>query len=69
MNEFQTNLVPFPRLHFMTTSLSPVISHKKSSQESHDSRTITDKCLHPNSFFVKYSDFDVVVDKYMEISL
>ena len=30
MNEFQTNLVPFPRLHFMTTSLSPVISAKKS---------------------------------------
>merc|ERR1711972_408983 len=23
MNEFQTNLVPFPRLHFMTTSLAP----------------------------------------------
>merc|ERR1712156_1336752 len=22
MNEFQTNLVPFPRLHFMTTSLN-----------------------------------------------
>ena len=22
MNEFQTNLVPFPRLHFMTTSVT-----------------------------------------------
>merc|ERR1739838_284028 len=69
MNEFQTNLVPFPRLHFMTTSLSPVISHKKSSHESHDCRTITDKCLQPSSFLVKYSDFDVVEDKYMAISL
>merc|ERR1719210_997070 len=24
MNEFQTNLVPFPRLHFMTSSYAPV---------------------------------------------
>merc|ERR1712190_559526 len=29
MNEFQTNLVPFPRLHFMTTSLAPIVSNKK----------------------------------------
>ena len=33
MNEFQTNLVPFPRLHFMTTSLAPVISAKKGDHE------------------------------------
>merc|ERR1711998_177138 len=26
LNEFQTNLVPFPRLHFMTTSLAPINS-------------------------------------------
>merc|ERR1719321_1081033 len=31
MNEFQTNLVPFPRLHFMTTSLAPVISKTMAS--------------------------------------
>merc|ERR1712079_524081 len=30
---------------------------------------ITDDCLQPNSFLVKYSDFDVVEDKYMAISL
>merc|ERR1711920_1143472 len=45
MNEFQTNLVPFPRLHFMTTSLSPVISSKKSDLEAHDVKRITDDCL------------------------
>lgn len=69
MNEFQTNLVPFPRLHFMTTSLAPVISKKKSNLEAHDCRRITDDCLQPNSFLVKYSDFDVIEDKYMAISL
>merc|ERR1712043_93309 len=29
----------------------------------------TDDCLQPTSFLVKYSDFDVVEDKYMAISL
>jgi tubulin alpha len=29
LNEFQTNLVPFPRLHFMTTSLAPILTPKK----------------------------------------
>merc|ERR1719510_2510131 len=69
MNEFQTNLVPFPRLHFMTTSLAPVISKTKSDREAHDCKRITDDCLQANSFLVKYSDFDVVEDKYMAISI
>jgi len=69
MNEFQTNLVPFPRLHFMTTSLAPVISKAKNDHEAHDCRRITDDCLQASSFLVKYSDFDVVEDKYMAISL
>jgi len=69
MNEFQTNLVPFPRLHFMTTSLAPVISKNKADHEAHDCRRITDDCLQATSFLVKYSDFDVVEDKYMAISL
>jgi len=69
MNEFQTNLVPFPRLHFMTTSLAPIISKKKADHEAHDCKRITDDCLQASSFLVKYSDFDVVEDKYMAISV
>jgi len=69
MNEFQTNLVPFPRLHFMTTSLAPVISKEKTDKEAHDCRRITDDCLQAKNFLVKYPDFDVVEDKYMAISL
>merc|ERR1712026_26006 len=69
MNEFQTNLVPFPRLHFMTTSLAPVISNSKADREAHDVRRITDDCLQAKNFLVKYADFDVVEDKYMAISL
>jgi len=69
MNEFQTNLVPFPRLHFMTTSLAPVVSKAKNDHEAHDCKRVTDDCLQSNNFLVKYSDFDVVEDKYMAISL
>merc|ERR1712025_946803 len=69
MNEFQTNLVPFPRLHFMTTSLAPIVSKKKADHEAHDCKRITDDCLQANSFLVKYADFDVVEDKYMAISV
>merc|ERR1712045_769065 len=64
MNEFQTNLVPFPRLHFMTTSLAPVTSATKSTHEAFDCRAITDDCLQSQNFLVKYPDFDVVEDKY-----
>jgi len=69
MNEFQTNLVPFPRLHFMTTSLAPVISEKKADHEDHSVQTITDQALDKENFLVKYTDFDVVEDKYMAISM
>jgi len=69
MNEFQTNLVPFPRLHFMTTSLSPVTTAEKADRQGNDCWAITEDCLNPKNFLVKYADFDVVEDKYMAISL
>merc|ERR1712217_550018 len=69
MNEFQTNLVPFPRLHFMTTSLAPVISKKKAAHEAQMVREITDHSFQPQNMLVKYADFDVVEDKYMAISV
>jgi len=69
MNEFQTNLVPFPRLHFMTTSLAPITSGKKNATSNTGVKRITDDCLQSDSFLVKYTDWDVVEDKYMAISL
>merc|ERR1719305_2127837 len=69
LGEFQTNLVPFPRLHFMTTSLAPVISADKSSHEAHKVQDITDHAFQPVNMLVKYADFDPVEDKYMAISL
>merc|ERR1712217_55656 len=69
LGEFQTNLVPFPRLHFMTTSLAPVTNKLKAKTNDSDVRKITDECLDKNYFLVKYPDWDVVEDKYMAISL
>merc|ERR1712156_665527 len=69
MSEFQTNLVPFPRLHFMTTSLAPVTNKKKASHEAGTIREITDHVFQPTNMLVKYADFDPVEDKYMAISI
>merc|ERR1712083_994713 len=69
LGEFQTNLVPFPRLHFMTTGLAPVISKKKSRHEAQTIREITDHVFQPQNMLVKYADFDPVEDKYMAISI
>jgi len=69
LGEFQTNLVPFPRLHFMTTGLAPVIHEDKKSHEAQSVREITDHVFQPVNMLVKYEDFDPVEDKYMAISL
>jgi len=69
INEIQTNLVPFPRLHFMTTSMAPIVTSSKAETEKNDVQSITEMCLNPNSFLVKLSDFNVKEDKYMAIML
>jgi len=33
INEFQTNLVPYPRIHFMLCSYAPIIGHEKAFHE------------------------------------
>merc|ERR1712014_38747 len=69
LGEFQTNLVPFPRLHFMTTALAPVVSLKKQTHEAGTVREITDHVFQPVNMLVKYADFDPVEDEYMAISI
>merc|ERR1712025_528099 len=69
LGEFQTNLVPFPRLHFMTTALAPVIVTDKASHEAQSVREITDAVFQPAAMLVKYTEFDPVEDKYMAISI
>jgi len=69
MFDFQTNLVPFPRLHFMTTSVAPVVSVDKALHESLSIREMTDFVFLPENMLVKYPDFDNIEDSYMAVSM
>jgi len=68
MNEFQTNLVPFPRLHFMTSSYAPLNEQGKKNI-SEDIWGMIQECFKSGNFNIKYTDFDVNEDKYMAISM
>merc|ERR1712157_601032 len=69
LQEFQTNLVPFPRLHFMITSMAPVTTPKKKETARNDIQGITESCFSAQNFFTKIADFDPEEDKYMAISV
>ena len=53
LNEFQTNLVPYPRIHFPLVAYSPVISADKASHQSNSVNEITMGCFEPNNQMVK----------------
>lgn len=44
LNEFQTNLVPFPRIHYPLISYAPVISSNRSGHESFKVKDLTFQC-------------------------
>jgi len=69
LNEFQTNLVPFPRLHFMITSMAPVVTKKKMETTNTNIQSITETCFSAQNFMTKIADFDAEEDKYMAISV
>jgi tubulin alpha len=66
LNEFQTNLVPFPRIHYPLVSYAPVISAKKSSHESFKVQDLTLQCFEPNNQMVVC---DPRAGKYMAVAL
>ncbi len=53
LNEFQTNLVPYPRIHFPLVTYSPVISAAKAVHEAMSVADITGACFEPNNQMVK----------------
>ena len=52
ITEFQTNLVPYPRIHFMLTSFAPVISAEKAYHEQLSVAEITMSVFEPASMMV-----------------
>ena len=53
VTEFQTNLVPYPRIHFMLSSYSPVISAEKAYHEQLGVAEITNSAFEPASMMAK----------------
>ncbi|OAL55856.1 tubulin-domain-containing protein [Pyrenochaeta sp. DS3sAY3a] len=66
LNEFQTNLVPYPRIHYPLISYAPVVSAKKSSHESFKVSDLTFQCFEPNNQMVVC---DPRNGKYMAVAL
>ncbi|KAM0789967.1 Tubulin alpha-1A chain [Microbotryomycetes sp. NB124-2] len=66
LNEFQTNLVPFPRIHFPLATYAPIISAQKASHEANSVAELTMSCFEPNNQMVKC---DPRSGKYMACAL
>ncbi|KAK4699277.1 tubulin alpha, partial [Phenoliferia sp. Uapishka_3] len=66
LNEFQTNLVPFPRIHFPLATYAPILSAAKASHEANSVSELTFSCFEPNNQMVKC---DPRTGKYMACAL
>ena len=53
VTEFQTNLVPYPRIHFMLSSYAPIISAEKAYHEQLSVAEITSTAFEPASMMAK----------------
>ena len=66
VTEFQTNLIPYPRIHFCMTSYAPVISAEKAYHEQLSVAELTNSVFEPASMMTKC---DPRHGKYMACAL
>ncbi len=53
LNEFQHNLVPYPRIHFMLCSYAPIVSNDRAYHASHSVAEITSQVFEPSNMMAK----------------
>lgn len=66
ITEFQTNLVPYPRIHFMLTSYCPILTAQKAYHEALTVAEITNGVFDPKNMMIKC---DPRAGKYMACCL
>lgn len=66
LTEFQTNLVPYPRIHFPLVTYAPIISAEKAQHEQFTIGELTTACFEPTNQMVKC---DPRSGKYMSCCL
>jgi tubulin alpha len=68
LNEFQVNLVPYPRIHFMMQAYAPLIGKGTKNADPLKTKTITFDAFSIDHFFVKASPYGPQ-SKYMSACL
>ncbi len=66
LNEFQTNLVPFPRMHFPVISHAPIVSRENATHAELNTLEITNALFNPKNQLIKC---DPRTEKYMSCCL